>query len=451
MTTAAQTPTEVRLRAYNVGFGDCILITITYRDRSRRHLLVDFGSTKAAGTTLRTTAEALRDETQNEGIAAAIVTHQHRDHITGFATKPKRSDDPVAALKPKLLIRPWMDQPEPSRVGRQSRRHAQLLRSLDSLVNVTKQRALRGSPITSLLNLQLVDTAASQVLADWEANGTRTIYVKAGDRPSITRYLPGVSLDIIGPPTVEQVPFLASYDRDDPEQFWARHQAAAATIKERLEWTIADKDLDTLAGADGLGAAAWLANRMNDSQRSNLLAVARGFDSFLNNTSVIALLKVGARTLLLCGDAQIENWSHALALADALTPGLRARFEQAGIEPPEPDGLAHRLANIDLYKVGHHGSKNATPKTLFSLWEDQRAGAVPVVTVMSTVDGFHGERTNNGEVPRRTLVRALRTKTTAYSTHMLKTDDPVHWLDLTAPTIGAGTFAGRRGRLTPEH
>jgi hypothetical protein len=66
---------------------------------------------------------------------------------------------------------------------------------------------------------------------------------------------------------------------------------------------------------------------------------------------------------------------------------------------------------------------------------------------MSTVDKFHGERSNDGEVPRTTLLRALRAKTTAYSTHMLDPGDTNHWLDLTAPATGAGTFTGKRGRL----
>jgi hypothetical protein len=449
-TSASKTPLEVRLRAYNVGFGDCILITVTYRDNHRRHMLVDFGSTKAAGTNLRTTANALRGETAGEGIAVAIVTHQHRDHIAGFATKPLRGDDPVAALQPKLLIRPWMDQSEPAGVGPRSRRHAELLHRMDNLVRAARSvpAARPGSPVSALLNLQLKDTDAGRLLASWEGAGTTTRYVKAGDTPSLTRYLPGANLEIIGPPTVEQVPFLASYDRDDPEQFWARHNLSGAAIQDRLRAKFDERDLKIIAGDDGLGAAAWLAKRISSEQRDNLLAAARGFDAFLNNTSVIAVLTIGRRTLLLCGDAQIEGWAQVLARADALTPGLRERF--ADTDPPQPDGLAGKLANLDLYKVGHHGSKNATPKTLFALWENQRLGSTPIVTIMSTLAKFHGERASRGEVPRTTLVRALRTKTAAYSTHMLDPTDTTHWLDLTAPTIGAGTFTGKRGRLTQD-
>ena len=45
-------PIRVRLRAYNVGFGDCLLLTVVYSEpladgRAERHMLVDMG-TKAA-------------------------------------------------------------------------------------------------------------------------------------------------------------------------------------------------------------------------------------------------------------------------------------------------------------------------------------------------------------------------------------------------------------------
>ena len=284
----------------------------------------------------------------------AIVTHQHRDHIAGFATNPLRGDDPVAALQPKLLIRPWMDQPEPPGVGRRSRRHAELLHRMDSLVTAARSvpAARRGSPVTALLNLQLKDTDAGRLLAGWEGAGTTTRYVKTGDTPSLAQFLPGADLEIIGPPTVEQVPFLASYDHDDPEQFWARHNLSAAAVQDRLRAQFDEQHLNTIAGDDGLGAAAWLARRITSEQRDNLLAAARGFDEFLNNTSVIAVLTIGGRTLLLCGDAKSRT-----GRTSSPAP-TRSRPDCANASPtpthPKPVGLADKLANLDLYKVGHH-------------------------------------------------------------------------------------------------
>lgn len=71
-------------------------------------------------------------------------------------------------------------------------------------------------------------------------------------------------------------------------------------------------------------------------------------DDQLNNTSLILLFSVegdgGTKRMLFGGDAQIENWEYALKLADV-------------------EANRVLLRDVDLYKVGHHGSRNATPRT----------------------------------------------------------------------------------------
>ena len=43
-----QAPASLRIRSYNVGFGDCFLLTFSYDGGERRDVLIDFGSTKAS-------------------------------------------------------------------------------------------------------------------------------------------------------------------------------------------------------------------------------------------------------------------------------------------------------------------------------------------------------------------------------------------------------------------
>ena len=47
---------EATLRAYNVGFGDCLLLLLRYDDEDRpvRSVLFDFGSTKLPDSRVRT-------------------------------------------------------------------------------------------------------------------------------------------------------------------------------------------------------------------------------------------------------------------------------------------------------------------------------------------------------------------------------------------------------------
>ena len=75
-----------------------------------------------------------------------------------------------------------------------------------------------------------------------------------------------------------------------------------------------------------------------------MLAIVRSLDYALNNTSLILLFEIGGTRLLFPGDAQIENWSYAL------------------FDAPNHEEIQARLAGANFYKVGHHGSLNATPE-----------------------------------------------------------------------------------------
>ena len=93
--------------------------------------------------------------------------------------------------------------------------------------------------------------------------------------------------------------------------------------------------------------ARWLSRRIDDLRRELILPIVRALDDAINNTSLILLFEVGTgddrRLMLFPGDAQIENWAYSLT-------------------GPDAHQWADLLADVDLYKVGHHGSLNATPK-----------------------------------------------------------------------------------------
>jgi len=131
----------------------------------------------------------------------------------------------------------------------------------------------------------------------------------------------------------------------------------------------------------------------------------RKLDDALNNTSLILLLEVGGVSMLFPGDAQIENWQFTL---DQLATDA---------------DLKRKLAGIDLYKVGHHGSRNATPRTLHALWVDRPDILPPLTAVMSTRPDVHGESEATA-VPRTTLVTALQQVATLISTDDLDHGEP---------------------------
>ena len=81
------------------------------------------------------------------------------------------------------------------------------------------------------------------------------------------------------------------------------------------------------------------------------------------------------------------------------------------------------LSHLDFYKVGHHGSTNATPITAV----DTMAGEF--VSMCSTQADTFGSRENKSEVPRDPLMAALAKKSAT-----VRSDD-------VAVTVGDGVPA----------
>jgi hypothetical protein len=125
------------------------------------------------------------------------------------------------------------------------------------------------------------------------------------------------------------------------------------------------------------------------------IAKAAQVDNTINNQSLVILFGLQGKTLLFAGDAQWGNWQNFLfggALGTAGHNGLT-------------DDAKRILGNIDVYKVGHHGSTNATPIDALNAMRDD------CIAMCSTQPGAYGTIANNSEVPRIPLVAALNNKT----------------------------------------
>ena len=419
---ASNTPNKVTLCAYPVGFGDCFLLTFHYPS-FQRHVLIDFGNTgtrKAAPKNLlQLIAKDIQARCSNK-LHVVISTHRHKDHISGFATnKGKGPGDLIAACKPDVVIQPWTEDPEAqpdAKVPTGNQALRSFVASLSSMQHVADGIRAEASRLrkTRVAGLRLGKNLLGELDFLGEDNignrsavenlirmGKRHIYAFYGNKLALHDLLPGVKTHVLGPPTLKQSEKISKQRQRDPDEFWQLLGLSANVFGVR-----GAKLFTAAARHNGSfpAYARWLRKKLLSLRGQQLLQIVRILDDAMNNTSLILLFDVGYYRFLFPGDAQIENWSYALKEAE------------------DSAEVRTLLRDVNVYKVGHHGSLNATPKTLWSLFKkkNDKESKGRLQTVISTMAGKHGSATKGTEVPRRLLVAELCKMSDYYSTERLR-------------------------------
>jgi hypothetical protein len=444
------TPTKLTLRVYQVGFGDCFLLTFHYSaPHGDRHILIDFGSNRQPKRAPKDLLDAIADDIAAEcqgKLDAVVLTHRHKDHIAGFATTKDGTGpgDTIAKLKPSLIVQPWTEDPKaqkdatrPTAVKHRTS-SARFIAALEHMHAVSEgvsaeaarladDEALgwRRQMLETLHHLGEEGVKNPSAVANLQRMGAAHEYVFAGCDTGLSELFPGVVVTVLGPPTLDQSDAIRKERSKDADQFWMFQAAAgrytagrtAASGAHAVESStdVSDErprdarspappplfaDAKTLSAKNPPAYARWFIPRLRRIRGDNLLQLVRILDDAMNNTSVILLFEIGDHVLLFPGDAQIENWSYTL----------------------EQKKLVDRLRRVTLYKVGHHGSRNATPKSLWEGFTHAGPASTPnrLTTVMSTMGGVYGKIAEGTEVPRQTLLNELKTKSTLVTTQDIR-------------------------------
>lgn len=413
---AAEKPRSVTIRSYDVGFGDCFLLSFEYASR-QRHVLIDFGSMEnpegktEAGQAIKGSymVRIARQIEQDCGgkLDAVVATHRHKDHISGFArANGKGPGEIIRGLKPRVVIQPWTEDPRTptDATGPIQALHKRSLRQMQQLAGQLVQAGaeLKGPRFAALrAELQAIgmdNIKNADAVKNLQDMATRNHFVHYRRASGLASILPGVKVTVLGPPTVGQTNAILQQRQRDTDEFWHLN----TTFWRRLATTArrhapGSKPLFPRRAIGRLPrSAGWFRYRMRAERAQSLLSIVRMLDEVMNNTSIILLFETGGRKLLFPGDAQYENWMHAL----------------------DKPSVRNQLASVDVYKVGHHGSLNATPKTLWRGFTRKGSATKPgrLKTLMSTKDGVHGKPENDSEVPRGKLVNALQAESALTNT-----------------------------------
>ena len=421
-------PVSLRLRTYNVGFGDCFLLTLTYDDQTAAHVLIDFGSTALPNypNTLVTVAEKIADDCDNK-LTMVVATHRHADHIAGFAGPAGRI---IAALQPDLVVQPWTEDPAldpkataPTAAGGTRSAAAGVTNTLAAMqsvagsvahqgVRLTGSRRLPRAAVDRVRFLGETNLANAEAVRNLAAMGPN-VYAHFGTKLPIKRLLPGVRIEVLGPPTVQQSPGAARMASVNTQQYWHLAATRATGGTDATTSPLFPRRRQVPVPL----VAKWLVRHIDRIHVDEMLGIVRVLDRALNNTSLILLIDIGGTALLFPGDAQWENWRYALS------------------ERPDRDAILARLAATQVYKVGHHGSLNATPKTLWSAFAKRSASskqAGRLQTILSTKSDQHGSSERGTEVPRKLLVDELDRHSELHRTSDLRKR---FWTDVTIPLI----------------
>ncbi|CDX20244.1 putative Metallo-hydrolase [Mesorhizobium plurifarium] len=370
---------------FRVGFGDFFLLTVPHKD-GKKHILIDCGVHAKDLGTIRSAVEQMADDCGRH-LSLVIMTHRHADHISGFAS----CSDIFSEITVDAVWMPWFENPTNKiasafqasltatanqlamRLNARGNAEAEHLRMLENITGVP-------DPVQGFSSNQ----KALDVLHNGFKNKVKPQYYKSGDQPSLPAELTaaGLSAQIIGPPID---PVLIAQMTNKAQQYLSDLTVEDdASLKPFAD---AFRAIETQYPDEAFEfySADQVRQQIHDAQPLALAARAAAADKTLNNQSLVIVFSMAGRNLLFAGDAQWGNWEHFLYGGAFGTPGHTEITGQAKAI----------LSSIDFYKVGHHGSANATPKDAVKA---MRLGCCGMCSTQ--IDAYN-------EVPREPLLAAL--------------------------------------------
>jgi beta-lactamase superfamily II metal-dependent hydrolase len=376
---------RLRVRMYRIGFGDFFLLSVP-AGGGHKHILIDCGVHAKDLNTIRSAVQQMAEECKRH-LSLVIMTHRHADHISGFGT----CSDIFKQITVDRVWMPWFENPADKTA------HAFQAGLTAVASRLSMRLAARGDKVLANMTdnitggLNAAGVSANQKALDVLHNGFKSTpahdYYKAGDVAKLPDDLveAGLTAEILGPPIDSA---LIGQMTKKSQQYLADDTGAGGDAPKLFGRAFECDETSYQGEAFRFHDAAQIKAMINSAQPDVLAAQAAAADKTLNNQSLVILFGFAGKNLLFAGDAQWGNWE------DFLYGGA---YGTAGHTELTPKAKAI-LNKIDFYKVGHHGSANATPKDAVAA---MRMGCVGMCSTQ--IDAYN-------EVPREPLLDALRAR-----------------------------------------
>lgn len=355
------------VRMYNVGFGDCFLVTY-HVDKAPRRILIDCG-THLSGAGPRPIGKVVEriaadvDDGNGPRIDVVVASHRHFDHIAGF-------DNPAwAAVDVGEVWLPWTEDPDDPTARHIRDAQTKLAAGLASWSSARGQSAV---PVEMLALNALSNAGAMTTLQHGFSGRPRRRYLPGKSSSTLeTSLLPELRVHVLGPSRDEAV----IRDLEPPhDQSYLRLLGVDAPDESREQLC----PFPTQGASDSSLEADQSIKDLHDALRVDVFDLAASLEDAVNGTSLVLALELGTAVLLFTGDAQWGTWKAALDVTEWQELLRRATF----------------------LKIGHHGSHNATPKRLV---EDYLPDGLPAMVSVAPVSRWPF-------IPKKELVERLELK-----------------------------------------
>jgi hypothetical protein len=391
---------------YRQGLGDCFLVTLPRRDGTNYFIMIDCGvvlGTPDPNTRMTAVVADIAAITGGH-VDLLAATHGHWDHISGFV----QAADAFKSLSFGQVWLSWTEDPTDPLAKTLTQERAQALNGLRLSAN--RLRLAGDDERATIVGLLLEFFGATGGASTSDALEAVRHKV-AGPRychpldPPVDLVDPAARLYVLGPPRDETLIRLALPTTRNPNT--ATYTMALDVFLNDVASALGDVAPDSPFGyqfsiptpaaqaMDFFNRRYWATDpwrRIDSAWLEGSPQLALQLDSATNNTSLVLAIELdNGDVLLFAADAQVGNW---VSWQD-LTWTLGSRTVTG------PDLLRRTI----VYKVGHHGSYNATLREKgLEMMDSLQTALVPVDHDMAVKKHWD-------KIPLPTLMDALMDKT----------------------------------------